>query len=455
MSNFKDEFKLKMQDLLKDEYDQFLNSLDNPPIKGITVNFDRLGDNDLSDITNLKLAPIPEISNGFFVKDEIKIGKAPLHHLGILYSQEPSAMYPVEMLNVNENDIILDLCASPGGKSIQILEKLNNTGMLVSNEIVYNRAKILYENLNRMGFNNFAITCNSPADFEKCKIKFDKILVDAPCGGEGMFRKKDFDFNAYNNASIETNAKRQLSILESVKNLLRQGGKLVYSTCTYDIRENELVVVEFLKNNPDFEIIAYPRLDLVTTSGVEIEGFQTHLTRRRYPHLFPGEGQFMALLQRKTNENSESEELKTDKFFANGFSEIFKKDIEVMQRDISQYADIKGLNIAKKNDSLFILPSTLLNFQNLNVLSIGTLLGNIIKSSFKPAHTSFHSFPQIYFNSINLDDNQIEDYLKGLEIDVEDNLKGVVVVKYKNIPLGGGKISNGKLKNYYPKDLRN
>ena len=154
-------------------------------------------------------------------------------------------MYPVELLDIKEGDFVLDLCASPGGKSIQILEKLNGSGFLLSNEIVYSRAKILYEKLNRMGFNNFAITCNSPQDFIGSDLKFDKIIVEAPCGGEGMFRKDNFDLNAYKQSNIETNANRQMEILNCAKSLLKDGGHLVYSTCTYDRRENEQVIEKF------------------------------------------------------------------------------------------------------------------------------------------------------------------------------------------------------------------
>ena len=232
------EFEEKMKVLLGDGFDNFKLSLDKPSQKAITINTLRIDLDTFKDLADFTYTPIPKISNGYYV-DSFRFGSHILNHAGIIYSQEPSAMYPVELLDIKENDLVLDICASPGGKSIQILEKLNGSGLLVSNEIVYNRAKILYENLNKMGFYNFAITCNNPKDFENLETKFDKILVDAPCGGEGMFRKDNFDFNAYKLINIETNAKRQLSILDSVKNLLKDGGRLVYSTCTYDIRENE------------------------------------------------------------------------------------------------------------------------------------------------------------------------------------------------------------------------
>ena len=334
---YSEKFIDKMNKLLGKDAQDFFESLKQPLSKSITVNFARMNKETFEKNVDFPIRPIPLVDNGYMVED-IKIGKHILNHLGVIYSQEPSAMYPVQMLDIKEGDIVLDLCSAPGGKSIQILEKLKGTGLLVSNEIVYNRAKILYENLNRMGFTNFAITCNSPQDWENTSLKFDKILVDAPCGGEGMFRRTDFDFDAYNNGSIETNAKRQLSILNSIKDLLKEGGKLVYSTCTYDILENEGVVANFLKENPDFTLLECPELNIVTTQGIELQGSKTSYCKRRYPHLFEGEGQFMAVMQKADN----GTKLCSDCFEAKGYTEIYRKEIEPIKKAFKDIADIIG-----------------------------------------------------------------------------------------------------------------
>ena len=260
MQEINEQFKLKMEKLLGTEAPDFFAALENPCKKAITINTSKVSTEEFEKLADFSITPIPEVSNGYIVEN-LKVGSHILNHLGCIYSQEPSAMYPVEMLDIEQGDIVLDLCSAPGGKSIQILEKLNGTGLLVANEIVYNRAKILYENLNRMGFKNFIITCASPQEFENTNLKFDKILVDAPCGGEGMFRRDNFDFSAYSKASIETNAKRQLNILNSIKDLLKPNGRLVYSTCTYDILENESVINDFLTTNDNYHIIDYPRLN--------------------------------------------------------------------------------------------------------------------------------------------------------------------------------------------------
>lgn len=448
---YNEKFIDKMNNLLGKDAQDFFDALQKPLSKSITVNFARMNKSTFEKNADFSIRPIPHIDNGYMVED-IKIGKHILNHLGVIYSQEPSAMYPVQMLDIEEGDIVLDLCSAPGGKSIQILEKLNGTGLLVSNEIVYNRAKILYENLNRMGFTNFAITCNSPQDWDNTSLKFDKILVDAPCGGEGMFRRPDFNFDAYNNSSIETNAKRQLSILNSVKHLLKDGGKLVYSTCTYDILENENVVAEFLKSNHDFKLIECPNLASVTAKGVHIDGTHTEYCCRRYPHLFEGEGQFMAVMMKVSDSN---ENIYEENFHARGYSEIYRKEIEPIKKAFKDIADISNLHIVHRGDNYYALPDTTIDFEDLNVVSVGTLMGTLGKSGFKIAHSMYHNLGNLFYNKIELSKEQVEKYLMGYEIDIDNALNGFCVVTYLGIPLGGGKISNSKLKNYYPQNLRN
>ncbi len=439
----------KMKDLLGSEAESFFASLESPSRKAITVNFSRIDRETFEKSADFDIKPIEGVTNGYYTEN-LKVGSHIFNHLGLIYSQEPSAMIPVEMLDIEKGDFVLDISAAPGGKSIQILEKLDNTGILVSNEIVYNRAKILYENLSRMGFKNFAITNNSPADFENTNLKFDKILVDAPCGGEGMIRKNNFDMEAFKWSNIETNAKRQLSILESVKGLLKDGGRLVYSTCTYDIRENEGVIAEFLKLNPNFKIIAPDaRFDRVTVEGVKLEGFDTHFAKRRYPHKHSGEGQFMAILIKDGKE-----EIELDEFNAYNISPVYRKDMHDIEREIKSVVDLKGLNLLKRNETIFVCPDLLMDFGKLNLVSIGTVFGNLSKSNFKINHNFYHTYADRFTNTIKLDDVQVNRYLHGEEIDIDEKISGIVSITHKGIPLGGGKAVNGRLKNYYPKDLR-
>lgn len=437
----------KMTDLLGEDSPKFFASLNNPAEKAITVNFARLKDNELTSLCDFEIEKIEKVDNGFYVKN-LKFSKNILNHLGIIYSQEPSAMYPVEMLDIKEGEIVLDVCASPGGKSVQILEKLNNTGFLLSNEIVYNRCKILYENLNRMGFKNFVISCNSSEELKESDIMFDKILVDAPCGGEGMFRKENFDYNAYNPDGIISNSKRQLSILENVKDLLKKDGRLVYSTCTYDIQENEQVVKQFLDRNNEFKLIHLEGFENVTSAGIKLEKSNTDYCYRRYPHLHRGEGQFMAVF-----EKTEGQELTNTTFNNNNYSKISNKDKNILSDNLSKVCNIKNLNIVKKSDNYYIIPETTISLSKLNIVSLGCVLGSLNNKIFKLNHNFYHTYGELFYNTINLSKEDTLKYLHGEEIDTEKN-NGICVLCYQNIPLGGGKIVNGKIKNYYPKELR-
>ena len=442
--NLPENFKSKMQNLLGNDYDKFIESLNEQIEKAITINTNRIDMETFSELSDFQYTPIPDIPNGYYVKN-LKYSRSLLSHLGLIYSQEPSAMYPVELLDVKKNDIVLDICAAPGGKSTQILEKLNGSGLLVSNEIEYNRAKILYENLNKLGYNNYAITNNSPTDYEKTNLLFDKILVDAPCGGEGMFRRDNFDFNSYKNINVITNAKRQLNILNSVKNLLRAGGRIVYSTCTYDIHENEMVVADFLSQNPEFHLIKIDGFKNSLTSGVTIENCNTENCYRRYPHLFRGEGQFMAVMQKDGSETVELEDFQNEKF-----KPVFRKGLDEINKLFKGIADISDFKIYTKNDVYFAVENAL-DLTGLNVLNIGTIMCS--GKPLKIHHNFYHTFANRFFNKVDLNDNDATKYISGLELDVNAP-NAVVAVTNHNIALGGGKITNNKLKNYYPKELR-
>lgn len=442
------DFINKMNTLLKDTAVDFFSQIDNPANKGITVNFDRMNKSSFESLCDFQISPIEHIYNGYYV-DNFKFSQNVFNHLGIIYSQEPSAMYPVELLDIEKDDIILDVCASPGGKSIQILEKLQGSGLLISNEIVFARAKILYENLNRMGYINYAITCNSPEDYKNSSLKFNKILIDAPCGGEGMLRKKDFDLNAYNPQAIETNAKRQLSILNSVKDLLVDGGRLVYSTCTYDVRENEEVIAKFLENNPEFSIVKTHKLDDVAEHGIKIEPFDTEYSYRRYPHLHHGEGQFMIALVKNNTSNDDISE----NFQARNFETLHKKEEMEINKFFENNCNCNKFSFTKRNDSVYLLPDITVDFENLNLIHIGCMIGTIQKNLFKPHHNLFHSLGKYFKHQINIDETQLKKFLHGEELDLNCS-DGIYVVNYHNVPLSGGKLKNNKLKNNYPKELR-
>ncbi len=250
------EFLERMRGLLGDEYEAFLRCYEGDNFRGLRVNTLKCKPDQLQNLLDYELNPTPFCPNGFYLPADVQSpGNSPLHHCGAFYIQEPSATSAVEMLGVEEGDVVLDLCAAPGGKSAQIGAKLNRTGLLWSNEIVRNRANILLSNIERMGISNAVVSNAHPEQLcERVAGTFDRVLVDAPCSGEGMFRKNGEAQTEWSVEHVRSCAERQLHILDSAKKALKPGGVMVYSTCTFSREENEGVITRFLDENPDFEL---------------------------------------------------------------------------------------------------------------------------------------------------------------------------------------------------------
>ena len=450
-----EKFVENMKELLKGESEKFFDALNDKSVKSLRVDANKINIDDFIKSTDLELEKISYLNNAFYY--EGRVGQELLHHAGAIYSQDVSAMLPVYALDIRNGDIVLDVCSAPGGKSTQILEKLNGSGLLISNEVVYNRAKVLYENITRFGYNNFVITNNMLNDFAKKVRVFDKILVDAPCSGEGMFRKEDIDTYHWNEKDVEACAVRQLEILNSVSKCLKPNGILVYSTCTYNEKENERVVVEFLKNNKDFTLVELPQVVRENTSrGIIVDGvYDTTLCGRRYPHLFKGEGQFVAKFM-KISEEDDREYSKTvvDKYY-----QVGRKEHQEIERYLKNDIDLTGLNLYKKGDNVYVAPNTNFDYSNLNVVCFGVCMGTIENKDFKLNHSFYKSYSSRFKNVIELTKEQAKIYISGnvvdnINIETSKESNRVCVVKYLGIPLGGGKIVGSTLKNYYPKNLR-
>ena len=447
--NLPKQFTDKMKRLLGTEFESFTKSFSLPAQKGVTLNTSRLDRKTFESIADFEYERLPFVDNGYKV-GSFRFAMHVLNHLGVIYSQEPSAMYPVELLDVKPNDICLDVCASPGGKSIQILEKLNNTGLLISNEIVYSRAKILDENISKMGFENSIITCESTETLKTLSMQFDKILVDAPCGAEGMMRKSNFDMFDYNPNMIPANADRQLEILNNIKGLLKTSGTLVYSTCTYDILENENVIARFLKDNPDFEIVKNDKFRSVLRSGIKIDNYATEYGYRIYPHLNLGEGQFMIALKKI----GESEpEIYSKKTSIKRMVELSANELKIV-KDTLKCFKLDNPHFLKKEDDIYLAPKITVNLKNLSVITLGVLVGTLQKNILKISHEFYHTCGVYCENKLELSLEQVQKYLHGDELDTDLANGTTIIVTYLNCVLGGGKVVNGKIKNYYKKNLR-
>ena len=414
-------------------------------IEKITEKFNILG----------SFSQISWCKSGFYYHGDEKLGKSILHEIGMFYMQEPSAMSPVEFLDVEPNDFVLDLCASPGGKTTQIAEKLE-TGFVVANEIVPKRAKILQENVQRLGLNNVIVINHSPKDIENkfCEA-FDKILIDAPCSGEGMFRKNDDAQEEWTSSTPTICANRQTEILESAYRMLKTGGTMIYSTCTFSLEENEEVINKFLKAHYDLELVDIDHNKYNFENGNVVDGnYDLKKCARLYPYKVAGEGHFFAKIHKKI----------LDKEYEN-VNVFLKKSQKNIKNNANYAQNIKifnefAKNILNVNFSNFVCFDNFLyancpfNLNGLKVLSAGLFLGEVRKNNFFPSlHLARFLKKDDVKNCIELSNEDTKKYIEGYEL-VTNNADGWTLLFYKNLPICFGKCVQGKIKNHYPKYLR-
>lgn len=442
MMELPQKFKEKMKELLGAEYDAFLSCYNEPHYRGIRLNSLKCNLETLKAALPFPIQPAPFSPMSYYIPaDAPKIGQLAMHHAGAFYSQEPSAASAVTALNPQPGDIVLDLCAAPGGKSTQIASLLNDQGLLWSNEIVKNRANILLSNIERMGVKNAVISsCHPETLCEGLAGYFDKVLVDAPCSGEGMFRRDEQAVQDWSPEHVETCAVRQLAILMSAAQALKENGILVYSTCTFSREENEGVVSAFLKQRDDFTLV---------DRNLKF-GRPAFLPEAR--RIFPmdkGEGHFVAVLQRLSKNDAYPKpypcrSLSVKNEIQDFYSQIYKTELQNSAEQI-------GKNI-------LLLPEALPDLKGLGVIRAGLLLGEAKTNRIEPAHAAFMAAkPEELRSVINLphDSPEIDAFLRGEEIAVDASCKGYTGVAADGVLTGFGKCSNGRLKNHYPKGLRN
>ena len=428
-----------MQALLGSEYEAFLQFYNGENFRGLRVNTLKCTADKLAAALDFSLVPTPFCPDGYYIPDGVSaLGNHPLHHAGAFYVQEPSATSAVEMLGAEPGDCVLDLCAAPGGKSTQIGAKLQNSGLLWSNEIVRNRANILLSNMERMGVRNAVVSnCHPEQLCAALAGQFHKVLVDAPCSGEGMFRKNSAARTEWSEEHVKSCAARQLHILNSAKQALKPGGVLVYSTCTFSQEENEGVITRFLDKNPDFEL---------EDAGVSFGRPALDYARRIFP-MDGGEGHFAARLRKKGESGRNPLPVITA-----------KTDSEVLDFYDSLFADRPfGENITVLKDKAIILPKNYQPIDGVPVLRAGVILGEIVKKRIEPHHSAFAAAKKSdCVNAVDFDADsaEIKAYLHGEETAVPADVKGYCAVCVSGMTVGFGKASNGRLKNKYPKGLR-
>lgn len=443
------EFLTRMKELLGNDFDKFLKSYDEAPVRSFRINTNKINKDSFLKINPFGGVELPFAENAYYF-DFDKIGNHPYHHAGMVYVQEPAAMSAVASVDIDPEWKILDLCAAPGGKSSQAASKLEG-GMIVSNEIVPSRCKILTGNMERLGFKNAVTTC---ADAKRLASlfgeEFDLVIVDAPCSGEGMFRKDETAINEWSPANVKLCAERQAEILGYIHSLVKEGGYLLYSTCTFSLEENEMCVDSFLLGHSEFELV--PVKDLVknnTADGINFDGCKTeniNFCRRFYPHISKGEGQFVALMQKKSGNGIYSKR-------ENALEEIPKNEQKIvfdfLDATLEKY-DRKCVKKYKENivyfEPDFVVPKGV-------AFSCGVTIGTVQKNYIQLHHQFFMAMGKDFKRKIHLTAEEAEVYLKGntLPCDCENGWAAVLV---DGCTLGGAKAVNGTAKNHYPKGLR-
>ncbi|MBQ4268801.1 MAG: RsmF rRNA methyltransferase first C-terminal domain-containing protein [Clostridia bacterium] len=398
--------------------------------KGVRANVLKCDKTTFENIAPFAISPIPWEENGYYV-DEEKVGGHPYHFAGVYYSQEPSAMCAAPLLGVKKGEKVLDLCSAPGGKGTQLAAAMQGEGVLVLNEPIFSRAKILSQNAERLGVKNAIVTCAYPKDLAAAfPAYFDKILVDAPCSGEGMFRKNAKEAIAeWSEENVALCAARQKEILSFAAKMLKKGGRVVYSTCTFSRAEDEGLIAEFLRDNPQFRLLKQEKL---------------------YPHKVKGEGHFAALLEKTDGEDEtvRAKKPKVDKSSEKAFRDFEK----------SLLNGVRFENITEENGVLYALPEDAPDWKNLQVLRAGVRLGEVKNGRFEPDHSLAMALKITEVKEsvdFTLTDERTEKFLRGETVELDETVKnGWKLVCVDGFSVGFGKNVNGTLKNHIPKGLR-
>ncbi len=467
-----EKFEEKMRTVLGEEYEKFLASYDQPRNFGLRVNVDKISPEEFEKLAPFHLKKIPWTENGYYYEEQDAPARHPFYYAGLYYIQEPSAMTPASRLVAEPGNRVLDLCAAPGGKATELGAKLHGKGVLVANDISATRAKALLKNIEVFGLSNTFVVNEVPAKLaDNFPEFFDKILVDAPCSGEGMFRKDPAAIKAWDEEKPLECAKSQREIITRAAAMLAPGGYLLYSTCTFSPEENEQTIQFLLDNHEDFEICEIkpyegfsPGIPEVAYSwdpeSPDYRPGSENLKKcvRIWPHKMAGEGHFLALLHKKgeADERPVKEDLSTKPQTAKvkGLGKPEAKALEEFFKDVLMPMDWRYVEVRK--GQVYYVPAALGARKGLVFLRNGLYLGEIRKDRFEPSQSFAMAMKkEEYQSTIDMDysDVRVDKYLRGETIDVDDlpvkNKKGWQLVCVNGYPLGWGKLVNGTLKNKY------
>ncbi len=473
--NLPGEFINEMNDFFSRQGDVpsggFFESFDKEPLKGIRFSRSKISSEDeehrLLEDLNEDIVPVQWCSGGYYTKNESS-GREALYHAGVYYPQEPSAMLPAQVMAAKPGEIVLDLCAAPGGKACRLGEDMKGRGILVANEISFERSKALLRNIERSGISGLVILNETPENIaDKLPLFFDKILIDAPCSGEGMFRRDSGAVKSYMNYGPKVCVPLQESILEAADKCLKEGGSIVYSTCTFCVDEDENQISSFISRHPGYHVKAHPEISGVTHAG---EGSVLPGSMRIWPHLSDGDGHFCVQLIK-----GEEKDLRSAESFLAGRDEKRKdKNTEAAISVLDEVLSDRGKDellsgrFVSHGTGLFKMTFDEKIFRGLKVVKTGLYVGDIRplrsgKTVFEPSNSIALALDRKdirddSYLALSKDDDRLVKYLRGETIPVspEDGLKssGLIIAGIDDYPLGFAKINGNTAKNMYPKAWR-
>ena len=473
-------FKTKLTALIGEaEYKEYEAQLKLPCVHGLRANRLKIRPEELKQLLNDNIRigdPVPWCDDGFYfdIDPERMPGRMAYYLAGLYYIQEPSAMYPAANAAIRPGERVLDMCAAPGGKSLRAASDLDRSGFLLSNDISVSRAGTLLYNLELGGVENSMVTSCAPAELAgRFGASFDAVLVDAPCSGEGMFRKDPDALGSWEKFKSEKCMEMQRDILKNAAELVRPGGRIMYSTCTFDRGEDEGMVEEFIAGHPEFELAELSKTGGVANgivlddnsmpSGGASSGTDVSKTARLWPHKLKGEGQFAALLIKRdeTKHDKYSEDCCTGAF--SGKCSSYRR-LKQYPEELKAFAD-KNLNsLPLENAAFYVMGESLYactfepcDIDRLKVLRMGLLIGEISYGKLRPSQHFIMSMDKALFaRKISLDPfgSDIKRYLRGESLYVPEAKDGFTAVCAGDYQVGGGEVKSGTLKNLYPKGWR-
>ena len=469
-------FEDRMRELLGEEYEDYLQCYQKPHYSGLRVNTLKISPKDFESICPFSIRRIPWIKNGYYYDSQEHPSKQPFYYAGLYYIQEPSAMTPASLLPIEKGDKVLDICAAPGGKSTELGAKLKGEGVLVSNDISNSRAKALLKNIELFGIRNAVVLSEAPNKLVNYFPEyFDKILIDAPCSGEGMFRKSPAIMKNWEQYGVDYYNNLQKEIILYAARMLKPGGYMLYSTCTFSPEENEGTLSYLMEQFPEFHVVnALPDEQTRKDLGISYEGFDFGRPKwgngneelkhsiRLWPHKINGEGHFVALLHKEERLDhsvnptmNEADNLLSAKTKSNIRPQGINKNLseEAMEFINDLGIPMKQEQILVHDERVFLLPDGLPNLKGLRILRQGLLLGEMKKQRFEPSQALANALYQSDYDKmirLSIDDPNVIRYLKCESIELENEFAdGWYVICVEDYPLGWIKITKNNFKNKY------